>query len=326
MRRTGHPTPLSPRRALPGLAVTALAVLLLSGCATAGTGPAAQPAETPDGVTGEWTLTSGTDDAGSYDLSATSITLTIGDTSGGSTPCNSYGADVTGGLGDITVTPTFQTEMACVDQSLMDLEKRYLTDLALVDTADVDGSVLQLSGADVVLTYEFVVPIENSPIVGTAWVLDSLVLTRGADGSASSVIGDATLLLREDGVIEGNAGCRGFSGTYEIDDSDAARPTVDVSDLVFDAADCPAEFVDQENQVELVLDDFFAEVQGDRMTLTADFQEMGLVYRVAGTEVLPPAVLPTTGVPCEGLGVDSGSEAGNGTTGSAGDPDVLCTN
>ena len=308
------------------LAVLTVALLALTGC---GISTGNQPDPDADDITGNWQLVAGTDLTGTFVLDDVPQPITLelsGSTAAGRAPCNTYTGEFNGTSDGVDLGPFATTRMACSPDSVMELESRYIAGLEAADTATVDGSTLTLTLNDDVLelVFEEAAATPAADLVGPTWTLETIAVGE----TSAPVAGEATLIFGEDGTFRGNAGCRGFSGTYEIDDTDAARPTVDVSDLVFDAADCPAEFVDQENQVELVLDDFFAEVQGDRMTLTADFQEMGLVYRVAGTEVLPPAVLPTTGVPCEGLGVDggSGSEAGNGTTGSAGDPDVLCTN
>lgn len=128
------------------LVLAGLFAVSVSACAPLGGGA-------DQNLLGEWVLIRGTDERGEFDLGATSITLTVaqGEGSGGRTPCNSYFATISGGGDSLSVGEIGQTEAACVDEGLMDLEARYLAALAAVNSGHVTemgagGPVLKLSG------------------------------------------------------------------------------------------------------------------------------------------------------------------------------------
>jgi heat shock protein HslJ len=255
-------------------AAAVLAVLVVTGCSTTQPG-AGTP--TDESLDGEWALTQGSDATGTFDLKDSLATLVLtGGNPGGRTPCNAFGATVDGGVGEIDITPTFQTEAACADPDLMALEPRYLDALDAVTEAAVTSGGLSLTGPNVSLTFELAPEVPTSKLTGTDWRLESII-----DGeTVSSVLGDGLLKLRDDGTLIGNAGCRDFTGTWKVD-----AGVVSVSDLEFAAADCPAEFVSQEEAVDgLFSDPFSAEVTGDQLTLTAEDGALGLVFRDDASE------------------------------------------
>jgi len=142
---------------------------------------------------------------------------------------------------------------------------------------------LQLTGQDVNLVFEPVAEIPTAAIVGTDWVLESLVNGE----SVTSVSGNATLLLTEDGgrepedggqepedgTVEGSTGCRGLSGTWVIAAGEIAFPSLSAS------GECSAELGTQDSFIVSVLEGgFTAEVTGDRLEVTTVSGE-GLVYR-----------------------------------------------
>lgn len=255
-------------------AALALAVLVLAGCSTAQPG-AGTP--TDESLDGEWTLTSGSDASGEFDLKDGIATLVLtGGNPGGRTPCNAFGATVEGGVGDIDITPTFQTEAACADADLMALEPRYLDALDAVTTAAVASDGLTLTGPDVTLTFALAPEVPTSKLTGTDWRLESIVTGE----ATSSVLGDGLLKLRDDGTLIGNAGCSDYTGTWQID-----AGVVSVTDLEFEQADCPTEYLEQEETVRTVLGGkFSAEITGDQLTLVPVDAALGLVFRDDASE------------------------------------------
>lgn len=148
------------------LSLTAGATLFLSGCGfgngngnndgTGGGSPAFHDLD------GNWQLFSATDSAGEFDLSglkshggAVDVTLTLTDGKlGGIAACNYYGGEFVGLPGALLVEGLSQTDMACADSALMDLESRYLTALGSVTSAQLGSGVgLILIGDGVGLSY-----------------------------------------------------------------------------------------------------------------------------------------------------------------------------
>ena len=258
------------------LGIAAVFVILLAGCSSSSpTGPNAggnSPGGDSAELAGEWVLQSGSDDTGNFDLKDSTSTLTLtGGNTGGRTPCNIFGADVTGGVGEIDITPTFQTEAACADPGLMELEPRYLAALEAVTAATVKNESLVLRGGGVELTFSLAPEVPTSKLVGTDWRLESLY----AGDAASSVGGNGILFFIDDGTLEGNAGCRDFTGTWEVNDG-----KITVGALEFADADCPKEFNAQEEHIATVLGDgFTATIEGDRLTVTSLQSDNGIGYR-----------------------------------------------
>ena len=255
-------------------AAAVLAIFVLAGCSSTSPGAGAPTDESLDG---EWTLAEGSDATGTFDLKDAIATLTLtGGNPGGRTPCNAFGATVSGGVGEIDITPTFQTEAACADPDLMELEPRYLDALDAVTEASVTSTGLSLTGPKVSLEFTLAPEVPTSKLTGTDWRLESVV-TKDA---VSSVLGDGLLKLRTDGTLIGNAGCRDFTATWKVD-----AGVVSIADLEFAAADCPAEFVPQEDAVKAVFSaPFSAEVTGDQLTLTSQDGAKGLVFRDDASE------------------------------------------
>jgi heat shock protein HslJ len=169
--------------------------------------------------------------------------------------------------------------MACLEDGLMELEARYVTALTAVTSAEVGSASLVLRGGDVELSYEPIPEVPAKSLTDTEWLLTTLVSGGGPDGTASSVIGEPTLLLTADGRITGSAGCRGFEGRY-----DAHFGEITASSLDVEAADCPTEFVQQEEHIVGVLGGGFRSVvEGDQLTLTSTVGSTGLVYTAAGS-------------------------------------------
>ncbi|WP_052664860.1 META domain-containing protein [Nitriliruptor alkaliphilus] len=252
---------------VPRLVPWLVGALALTAC---GQGTGAGGGATAD-PSGEWTLVSGTGPGGEVEVGdGVEVTLGIDEDRWGGAVCNSYGANsVEVGDGTVTITDVDRTEMACLDEALMRAEDAYLAAFVAVEAFEVTGDELRLTGDGVELVYEPVAAEPTAALVGTIWVLDTLIEGTGPDGSASSTFGDeeATLELRDDGSILASSGClERDDGSYEVD-GDRLRTSF-AND---DDYDCGSEQAwAQDTHVWDVLgDDPTFEVVGQRLTLTA---------------------------------------------------------
>ena len=103
---------------------------------------------------GEWQLTGGNDAEGTMMLADKPVTLVIADASAsGQAPCNTYtgGVEIDGET--VLFGPFAQTLMACADGALTELENRYLAAIEQVDTWEISGDTLTLTGGEVTLQF-----------------------------------------------------------------------------------------------------------------------------------------------------------------------------
>jgi heat shock protein HslJ len=231
---------------------------------TAGS-PVPDPATTADG---EWQLVSGAPLVEGFP-----VTLTIeGREAGGRAACNSFSAEVSVDAGTIGFAGVGQTEMAC-EPAVMDAESTFLSVLQVVESYQVTGGVLTLTGPGVELVLEPVTPVPTAELVGTSWVLETLV----EGDAASSVMGEpSTLLLTADGSLEATTGCRAITGRWIEGDG-----VIVVTEMVAEG-ECPQELTPQDSHVVTVLEgDIGAAIDGDTLTLTSMGGD-GLVYRAQG--------------------------------------------
>ena len=140
------------RRPTRRLAVSAalIVALALSGCA----GAAGTAGQSADGLHGRWQLVAGTDKAGAIGLGHSDVTLSIdGGIGGGSTACNNYTIDVTGGPGTVEIAAIENTGMICVPLNIMETERRYLAALTTVTVAELAGDELRLTTDNIELYF-----------------------------------------------------------------------------------------------------------------------------------------------------------------------------
>ena len=214
---------------------------------------------------GDWELVEGITVVADYP-----ITLSIvGSEVSGRAACNSYfGVAAFEGT-----TATFgelgATAMGC-EPDVQASETAFLTALGMVDTFAVTVDGLTLSSAAGDLVFRLAVPAPTAAVVGTDWVLDTLI-----EGDTTSTPGgsSATLMLVADGTLTGSTGCRILTGTWIENGAVFVVPTLSAD------GECPDELWKQDSLVVTVVgDEFRADVAGDRLTLTS----MGgdaLVYR-----------------------------------------------
>lgn len=252
-----------------------LTALLLAACGDPGGGTGG-PA---DGLVGTWELVEGTGPDGAIPLvEGHPITFTVeddGEQVGGSAACNSYGATIARDGDRLAVTELFATEMACSPPAVMEAEQAYLSALARVDAATAEGDRLTLTGDGVALTFARLPETVDEPLVGTAWVLDTLI-----EGETAASVPDTerpmTLELAEDGTYQAFTGCNTLDGQF-VDAGDRLDlRTTSVTDVA-----CPAPLADVQEHVFAVLDSEVAvDRAADRLTLTAA-DGLGLSYRAA---------------------------------------------
>ena len=220
---------------------------------------------TPDG---DWVLTGGVGLVDGYPIT---MSIVGGDVSGRSA-CNSYFGSVTIDGDRLTIGQLGSTEMGC-EPAVMTAESAFITALLDVTTFDRAGDRLTLSGPNSDLLFEPVAPVPTASLVGTTWVLDTLVEGE----TASSAAGDpATLRLSEDGTLSASTGCRTLTGTWLESGGVVVVPILSAD------GECPDELWKQDSLVVAVIgDEFRAAVDGDRLTLTSMGGD-GLGYRAEG--------------------------------------------
>jgi heat shock protein HslJ len=258
------------------ITATALTVaLVLAACGgPAGVGDAPEDLRTD--LVGSWQLAEGHGPEGSVPLvDDHPITLVFAaddDTLGGTAACNSYGGEFEL-VGDrLTISMLLATEMACMNDGVMESEQAYLATLPKVETVSVDGDRLVLAGDDVELRFERLPEPEDRALVGTVWVLDTLI-----EGEAASSVPDApdpvTVEFAEDGTFRASTGCNTVDGEVVERSGRLDLTPVAVTDVA-----CP-DLERLEDHVLAVLDGEAAfEIEGGRLTLTgADGR--GLSYR-----------------------------------------------
>ena len=245
------------------LIISMLVALVAAAC---GLAPAAD-------LDGEWTLQQGTVGGDALQLAEEArVSLRIdGSEIGGTAACNQYGGELERDGDRITIGALSMTEMACAEP-IMALEAAYLDGLSRVDTARRDGDRLRLTGPATELDFTLLQPTPDADPVGTQWRLESLI----TGDAVAAVLGDATLLLAEDGTVSGSTGCRNFGGTYTIEGDELV-----IADLVVDMRPCDAQTAGQDGQVLGLFEvPLRATVSGDRLTLMGGAN--GLDYRAAG--------------------------------------------
>ena len=239
-------------------------MLLLSGCSLlSGSGTTS--------LDGEWLLQAGTNQGQAVPIVAGSkITLKIdGTQAGGSAACNLYGGTIQVNGSSIAISALSMTEMAC-QENVMASESAYLAALPRATMAARSGNGLLLTGPQVELRFTLVPEVANANVVGTTWLLESLITGE----AVSSTVGErVTLQLSGDGRLTASTGCRDVTGSYSISDGQV-QVTLDP----YDTIGCAAEVGDQDEHIlEVLSHGFGISVDGDRLTLTAG--DKGIGYR-----------------------------------------------
>ena len=239
------------------LGVSSLLVLL--------TGCALMPGSRQADLSGAWQLDAGTSDGSSIPrVSGHVVTLVIdGSDVRGNAGCNIYSGTMTIRGGGVSFASMSMTEMGC-EPDAMALESAYAAALSLVTDAKVDGDRLTLSGIGTELRFARQAAVVDAKLVGTRWLLDTLVSGETASSTLSTGT-EAVLELRADGTLSGSTGCRTFDAHYAAGGGQLA-----ISDLIIDDRACSGPVGTQDVLVLAVLDGASSvRIEGDRLTLSA---------------------------------------------------------
>jgi heat shock protein HslJ len=255
--------------------VAVLMAALLGGCAHLTTGAGGSQTPSPGGIAapdliGAWELVEGSGPDGAIDVpQGWRVTINFLADEVNGQACNYYGGTYAiGDDGRIAFDAMAMTEMAC-EEPMMMVEAAYHAALAEVSVATRDEERLTLSGPDAELVFRLLPPVPDEEIVGTRWILDSLI----QGDAASSVVGEAFLELSSDGRFEGSTGCRQIVGRYVINGD-----TIDFVEMAANG-DCRPALQEQDGHVLQVLGDGFVPAVDGRTLTMADNGGLGLVYR-----------------------------------------------
>lgn len=228
-----------------------------------------EPADDPFG-TEDWVLVSGEVDGAPLTLiDSHPVTLRVdGVDVSGTAACNGY-------FGTLIGTPLLfdgfgATEMACDPPEAMDLEFAFLQALVRTTAATASGDRLTVSGEGVELVFSAIAPTPDAELVGTTWILDTII-----DGdAASSIIAGTAPELRLDAELGLFDGCNTIAGGYEID-GDVLR----VGALRSTARGCQEGVMRQASTISTVIGaQPTISIAGDRLTLTGA-DGLGLSFR-----------------------------------------------
>jgi heat shock protein HslJ len=252
-----------------------LAALLLAGCSVSqASGGAPDEDLAGEAIVGEWELVSGTA-AGSPLPQPAGARATLqleGARAGGTSFCNSWSSGYTVEGTALRFGEIGATEMGC-EPEVMTAEAAFLTALATVATAALDGPDLLLTGEDVELRFRLVPPVPAGALTGTEWVLDTVL----AGELASSTVGRSTLRLADDGTLIGRTACSRLSGRWQRTGDRMVFP-----ELADEPVDCPEDARGQDaHELAVMGDGVTVTIEEDRLTLLAD-DGRGLVYRAGG--------------------------------------------
>ncbi len=221
------------RRPFVTLATSLLALLALvamAGCGSddetetgGGSSSTTAGAAADDGISGrDWLLAA---EGTSFPVPAgVEITLRIdGGEASGSGGCNSYTSAVEIDGSDITFGTVASTMMACAEPEKGEAETAYTTALSEIETFEVDGDALLLSGGDVTLAYTELaaVPGPSDEVLVGEWAIDSIRIGSGETAAISSAIAgtEPTLTFVDDGTYTVMPACNTANGEWTLDGS-----------------------------------------------------------------------------------------------------------
>ena len=146
-----------------------VAALALAGCASPGA------SVSDPRLDGTWHLASASDHGLGIPIGGTTITLTIGDAkhTGGDSPCSSYAAQVTGGVGVVYIRAQLNggTRDDCATAELHLIEKQYLSALTQSKFASIDHGTLILSSPQTNLVFVRSAATPIAALVNSDWRL-----------------------------------------------------------------------------------------------------------------------------------------------------------
>lgn len=272
-----------------GLIVVGALVVSACGDGDSAGDPVPTPGDTPsadngddsgdrESIDGQWVLRSGSLDGEEIELvDGRDVTLDIdGDQIGGTAACNGYGGTLAVGdefeSGDSFVVGELGwTEMGC-EPEVMELEQRFLRVLGEVDSYELaDTLSLARTGVGTSLTFERVVPVADTELVGPTWVLDTLI---SGDAASNSPGMDAAFLeFSADGTLVGSTGCRRLEGEWSLRGATIRIPVLSAIDDPT-AGVCSPESEALDSDIVAVIESgttvqLDGQIEASRLTLTA---------------------------------------------------------
>ena len=236
--------------------MVAVIVVVLSACGTA-----VEPGQ--PGVVGEWEAVAGTYQGDPFPLvDGFRITMNVepGGTLGGTAACNGYGGTYVADGEDLIVDEIGATSMGC-RPDVMESEQAFMSLLQTPLEYERSEDELIVRSDLGELRFTAVDPVPTEELIGTTWVLTSLI-----EGDTVETAGGerATLLLTEDGRIQGSTGCRMLSGEYVVNADQVLFTTFSAT------GQCPSGLAEQDGHVVTVLGDgFTVEIVGEHLTVTS---------------------------------------------------------
>lgn len=246
-------------------------------------GAAGEPVPTPapiddsepgDSIDGAWILTSGSLDGAELVLvDGRDVTMNIdGGQIGGTAACNGYGGTLDVGDeselgGSFVVGELGWTEMGC-ESEVMDLEQRFLAALDGVDSYELATTLsLAREGAQTSLEFEPVVPVDDTELVGTTWVLDTVIIGDAASNWPG--MDAAFLKFSDDGTVVGSTGCRALDGEWSLQGATIQIPILTAIDDPTAGACAPESNALDGAFIAVIESGMNTEIDGTRLTLTA---------------------------------------------------------
>lgn len=166
--------------------------------------------------------------------------------------CNSMQGTVDLGEGTIAVDNLAATEIGC-HQALHEQDAWLAELLARRPTWRLEGDRLVVSGGGTTLTLlDRRIADPDRPLVGTLWIVDTLIDGEVASSTVSTVgadTPDATLQIVEEGAVLGSTGCNQFRGSATVSGS-----TITFGEVIATRRACEPEVTKVERHILAVLD------------------------------------------------------------------------
>lgn len=248
----------------------ALAMVLLTACASSGS-PGASPSPSAPALAGtSWVVTQ---IKGNPTVATKQPTMQFADGRvAGNASCNGYTGDFSQTGSELHIGPVAQTAMACADDALNKQEQAFNAALGEVKGLRANGAGVELltGSGDVALTLATAPVPSNKPLVGTTWTLSGIV----TDNAVSSPVAGTTVTMTfTDKALSGKA-CNTFRGPVSV-----TGASIEVGPLASTKMACANEAEGkQETTVLAVLDASITyTIEGDTLTLTGP-DTKGLIF------------------------------------------------
>jgi heat shock protein HslJ len=197
------------------------ALLAVAGCATPGRTAVSDPR-----LHGTWHLAAASDHGHGIPLAGQAITLTIGDAghTGGDSPCSTYSATVTGGIGVVYIRAQLDAGPRddCATTQLNTIEKDYLDALTATQYAKVDEGSLVLTSPQSNLVFVRAAPAPVVALRGSSWRLYALPTQNSSDTTAGPESNPIYLRFDSEQGLNISSPCATFAASYQLEGENLA--------------------------------------------------------------------------------------------------------